>query len=214
MYNGKQLAQALTVFGLPCVFKEMKQTPRNTIYYFDFTDWGKVTAGRRKTALDRLSLYAKHQFNYIDSNISHFAIYHAENNYNIVPLFGLALPDDNNYKFIAGINEDGEQVNISLDEMTHALVAGTTGSGKSVFLKSFLYSLLTTNSPNKVKCAIIDKKRSLNYWSRAAHCFKVVNDDFSAIALLNTFQKKCITDMKNYSAEGLKKISGCFLSGY
>ena len=78
MYNGEQLAQALTVFGLPCVFKEMKQTPRNTIYYFDFTDWNKVTAGRRKTALDRLSLYAEHQFNYIDSNISHFAIYHAE----------------------------------------------------------------------------------------------------------------------------------------
>lgn len=214
MYNGEQLAQALTVFGLPCVFKKMKQTPRNTIYYFDFTDWNKVTAGRRKTALDHLSLYAEHQFNYIDSNISHFAIYHAEDNYSIVPLFKLALPADDTYKFIAGINEDGGQVNISLDKMTHALIAGTTGSGKSVFLKSFLYSLLTTNSPNKVKCAIIDKKRSLNYWSRAAHCLKVVNDDISAITLLNTFQKEMYNRYEELQRRGLEKISGCFLSGY
>lgn len=210
MYNGEQLAQALTVFGLPCVFKEMKQTPRNTIYYFDFTDWNKVTAGRRKTSLDRLSLYAEHQFNYIDSNISHFAIYHAEDNYSIVPLFELALPADDTYKFIAGINEDGGQVNISLDEMTHALIAGTTGSGKSVFLKSFLYSLLTTNSPNKVKCAIIDKKRSLNYWSRAAHCLKVVNDDISAITLLNTFQKEMYNRYEELQRRGLEKNIGLF----
>ena len=35
-YKGEQLAECLTVFGLPCKFKEMKQAPRITTYYFDF----------------------------------------------------------------------------------------------------------------------------------------------------------------------------------
>ena len=210
MYNGEQLAQALTVFGLPCEFKETKKTPRNTIYYFDFTEWDKVTAGRQKNALNRLSLYAKRQFNYIDSSISHFAIYHAENNYSVVPLFNLELPADDTKKFISGINEDGEQVNISLDEMTHALVAGTTGSGKSVFLKSFLYSLLATNSPENLKCAIIDKKRSLNYWGKAAHCFKISNDDTSAISLLNTFQQEMYRRYETMQKRGIEKNIGQF----
>ena len=105
MYNGEQLAQCLTYFGLPCKFIKMKNAPRNTIYYFDFTDWSKVTDSQQKNALHRLSLYAKREFNYTKSNISHFAVYHAEDNYSVIPLFDLKLPEENTYKFIVGIDE-------------------------------------------------------------------------------------------------------------
>ena len=47
----------------------------------------------------------------------------------------LPLPEKNTNGFILGIDEGNAQVNLTLDKMVHALVAGTTGSGKSVFIK-------------------------------------------------------------------------------
>lgn len=210
MYNGEQLAQCLTYFGLPCKFIKMKNAPRNTIYYFDFTDWSKVTDSQQKNALHRLSLYAKREFNYTKSNISHFAVYHAEDNYSVIPLFALKLPEENTYKFIVGIDEDGEQVNISLNDTIHTLVAGCTGSGKSVFLKGLLYSLLSNNKPDILKCAIIDKKRTLNYWIKAAHCFAVGNSDNDSINILHTFQKEMYRRYAEMQRRGIERNIGQF----
>lgn len=48
---------------------------------------------------------------------------------------------------------------VDLDKMPHCLVAGTTGSGKSVLMHSFISSLLFRNSPDELKLILIDPKR-------------------------------------------------------
>lgn len=48
---------------------------------------------------------------------------------------------------------------IELDKMPHVLVAGTTGSGKSFLMHSFITSLLYRNSPDELKLLMIDPKR-------------------------------------------------------
>lgn len=48
---------------------------------------------------------------------------------------------------------------VDLDRMPHALVAGTTGSGKSVLMNSILCSLLFRNTPDELKLILIDPKR-------------------------------------------------------
>lgn len=48
---------------------------------------------------------------------------------------------------------------VDIAKMPHALVAGTTGSGKSVLLNTFITSLLFRNSPEELKLILIDPKR-------------------------------------------------------
>ena len=48
---------------------------------------------------------------------------------------------------------------VDLDRMPHVLVAGTTGSGKSVLINAIIASLLFRNSPDELKLILIDPKR-------------------------------------------------------
>ena len=209
-YKGEQLAECLTVFGLPCEFKEIKKAPRLTTYYFDFLNIAKVTPSKQKTALQRLSMYANTDFYYTKSNISHFAIYHAENNNAVVHLSTVELPQYDTFNFVAGITEQNEQLNISLDKMIHGLIAGTTGSGKSVFIKDLLYTLCISNSPNKVQFAIVDKKRTLNFFGNSAHCLKVGNTDNEAVYISKRFQDEMYSRYAKLQRLGLEKNQGQF----
>lgn len=70
-------------------------------------------------------------------------------------------PDANDWALPVGLGKDisGRSVFFDLAEMPHLLVAGTTGSGKSVMLNSLLSSLLLTTDPRRVKMVLVDPKR-------------------------------------------------------
>ncbi len=61
--------------------------------------------------------------------------------------------------FALGKNIEGEVVTASLEELPHLLIAGTTGSGKSVFLTSLLISLIYKSPPDRVKYLLFDPKQ-------------------------------------------------------
>ncbi len=58
-----------------------------------------------------------------------------------------------------GVNVYGETVTKDLAEMPHLLVAGATGSGKSVMINVIIRSLIAQNSKEKLKLILIDPKR-------------------------------------------------------
>ncbi len=58
-----------------------------------------------------------------------------------------------------GRDVSGEAVTAELDAMPHLLLAGATGSGKSVCMNTFLSSLLFQNAPHELKLILIDPKR-------------------------------------------------------
>lgn len=66
-------------------------------------------------------------------------------------LSSLALP--------LGRDVAGSAVVANLDEMPHLLIAGATGSGKSVCMNTFLTALLFQNAPHELKFILIDPKR-------------------------------------------------------
>jgi len=61
--------------------------------------------------------------------------------------------------FGVGKEISGQSVIGSLTKMPHLLIAGTTGSGKSVMMNALLTSLLYRNSPSDLKLVIIDPKQ-------------------------------------------------------
>ncbi len=58
-----------------------------------------------------------------------------------------------------GQSVDGTPVAADLSSMPHLLIAGTTGSGKSVCINSIICSLIANNTPEQLKLIMVDPKR-------------------------------------------------------
>ncbi|MDD4076723.1 MAG: DNA translocase FtsK [Bacilli bacterium] len=68
------------------------------------------------------------------------------------------LSDGNPLNTVLGIDIGGNFVNLDIIGMPHALIAGTTGSGKSVCINSIINSILYKANPEEVKLILIDPK--------------------------------------------------------
>jgi S-DNA-T family DNA segregation ATPase FtsK/SpoIIIE len=94
-------------------------------------------------------------------------------------------PEANDWTLPVGLGKDisGRAVFFDLAEMPHLLVAGTTGSGKSVMLNGLLTSLLLTTDPRQVKMVLIDPKRvELSQFGRVPHLITPVVTDVKKAA--------------------------------
>jgi hypothetical protein len=73
--------------------------------------------------------------------------------------------------FCAGIDVTGRPVWVDLSTMPHMLVAGTTGSGKTVFLRNLILTLLLNNSPRELVLRLCSSKpMDFRVFTQAAHC--------------------------------------------
>lgn len=88
--------------------------------------------------------------------------------------------------FSLGRDVSGHPIVADLAKMPHLLIAGATGSGKSVAVNSFLISLLFRGSPSEVKFILVDPKRvELNLYNGLPHLLTgVITDHQKAVNAL------------------------------
>lgn len=98
-----------------------------------------------------------------------------------------------NLSMIIGKDINGDYIVGDMGKMPHLLVAGQTGSGKSVVLNGFLVSLLYKNSPSTLRIILIDPKRvEFGMYNGIPHLLTpVINDPDKALNAL----KWCVTEM-------------------
>jgi len=67
--------------------------------------------------------------------------------------------ETNALTFVVGKDVSGKPVYSDISKMPHMLVAGSTGSGKTIFLNTLIISLLYKNSPEDLRIILVDPKR-------------------------------------------------------
>ena len=94
-----------------------------------------------------------------------------------------------------GKDISGEKIFADLEKMPHLLIAGTTGSGKSVGINTMILSLLYKFKPNECKLILIDPKMlELSIYEDIPHLLTpVVTDPKKAVFAL----KWVVREMEN-----------------
>ena len=95
-----------------------------------------------------------------------------------------------------------------LAAMPHLLIAGSTGTGKSVFINSLMMSILYKASPDEVKLVLVDPKRlELNLYENIPHLIApVVTDPKIASNVLRNATKEMEKRLKLLAQKGVRNI--------
>jgi S-DNA-T family DNA segregation ATPase FtsK/SpoIIIE len=119
--------------------------------------------------------------------------------------------------FVLGRDVSGEPIFANIEKMPHILVAGATGSGKSILVHSLITSLLYKNSPATLRLVLIDPKRvELSMYDGIPHLITpVITENKKALGVLKwaiqemdrryeILQHAGSRDIKSYNAKQTK----------
>ncbi|HUT67466.1 MAG TPA: DNA translocase FtsK [Dehalococcoidales bacterium] len=109
-----------------------------------------------------------------------------------------------------GKGAGGEAIAADLTKMPHLLIAGATGSGKTVCLNTIICCLLMHNTPNDVRFILIDPKRvELTQYTSIPHlATPVIVDTAKALAALRWLMQEMDQRYQKLAAAGARHIEG------
>ncbi|MBD1168477.1 DNA translocase FtsK [Pelagibacterales bacterium SAG-MED06] len=109
-----------------------------------------------------------------------------------------------------GKNISGKPVVGDLTSMPHLLIAGTTGSGKSVCINTIILSLLYRHTPDKCKFILIDPKMlELSTYEGIPHLLcPVITEAKKAASVLGWVVKEMESRYRLMTKEGVRNIDG------
>lgn len=112
--------------------------------------------------------------------------------------------------FCAGKDLSGACVVSDIGKMPHLLIAGATGSGKSVCINTIIMSILYKSTPNDVKLIMIDPKVvELSVYNGIPHLLlPVVSDPKKAAGALNWAVREMNERFNKFAALGVRDMAG------
>jgi S-DNA-T family DNA segregation ATPase FtsK/SpoIIIE len=110
--------------------------------------------------------------------------------------------------FAVGKDISGKAVIASIDKMPHLLIAGQTGSGKSVMINTLLTSLVFRNSPSDLKLILVDPKQvELSLYNDIPHLLTpVITEPEKCVSALKWSVAEMERRLKTFSENGKRNI--------
>lgn len=134
---------------------------------------------------------------------------------NIVHMRDVIDTDDfrnskSNTTIAIGKDINGKVIIADIAQMPHLLIAGATGSGKSVFINSLITSIVYKADPNEVKLIMIDPKMvELNIYNGIPHLLiPVVTDCVRAVGSLRWAEHEMTRRYKLFAENNVRNLSG------
>ena len=127
-----------------------------------------------------------------------------------IVLLAKDAPERMGLPLFLGKDSTGDPLVRDLASMPHLLIAGTTGSGKSVCLNTTIMSLLLTRTPDDLRLVLIDPKMvELSVFNKLPHLLcPVVNDMRKAEAILGWLVDRMDERYRLLSQAGVRNIAG------
>ena len=118
--------------------------------------------------------------------------------------------DQANLPMALGKDIAGAPVIVDLAKMPHLLVAGTTGSGKSVGINAMILSMLYRHTPDTCRMIMIDPKMlELSVYDGIPHLLSpVVTDPSKAVTALKWAVREMENRYRNMAKMGVRNITG------
>ncbi len=117
---------------------------------------------------------------------------------------------ESNLSFAVGKNIGGDVIVTDIGKMPHVLIAGATGSGKSVCINTLIMSLIYKSSPEDVQLIMVDPKVvELSVYNGIPHLMlPVVTDPKKAAAALAWGVKEMEERYKKFADLGVRDLKG------
>jgi len=216
--NAAIMEKTLESFGIKARVVEVNLGPAVTQYALEIalgTKLSKVTALQNDLAL---ALAAPTGQIRIEAPIPGRALVGVEipnRSPEFVPLKKMLQSDamknsDSKLNIALGLNVSGEPVIADLSRMPHILIAGATGSGKSVCINATIATMLFKASPDEVKLILVDPKRvELTQYNGIPHLLTpVIVDPEKVVSALKWLLAEMDRRYKLFSEVGVRNLIG------
>lgn len=156
--TGESIAEQLNAWNIPCAFSCLTVAPQLIKYNFILQDFTKLQKAKRLA--ENLTAWSGQTAN-IKTTAGGFAVELARSERQFINLneYAETLEKAEAFSLALGTNTNGEHITATLDDLTHLLIAGTTGGGKSVILNNIIISLTAYNTAERLALFLIDAKR-------------------------------------------------------
>ena len=216
--NAQILETTLESFGIKAKVKEVNNGPAVTQYAIEIsqgTKLSKITSLQNDLAL---ALAAPQGQIRIEAPIPGRSLVGLElpnRSLEIVPLREMLTDKTlknapSKLTFSLGLNVSGAPVLADIDKMPHVLIAGATGSGKSVCINSIISTILFRASPQEVKFILVDPKRvELTVYNDIPHLLTpVIVEPEKVVSALKWAISEMERRYKLFAEVGARNIAG------
>ena len=208
----EQIAEIISCAGAPCECIKLVKAPQINTYHFNLKNVMDITKLKKPLAV--LSSVIHTTVTQTTSDIAHFAVMIPSPKRKTTTIREcMCTKTFNEHKphlrTCLGCDSNNRAVVLSVADMPHILIAGATGSGKSVLLNSMIISMLYSCTPATTQFIMIDpKKVELSKYEGLPHLgSRIIKTHTDAVRVLEQVCNEMDERYTQMAAQGFKKAS-------